>query len=134
MSDEAFSTGKRSTLQRRAIQAAFEGTPRPLSPQEVLDAAQIHAPGIGIATVYRNIKKLVEEHWLTVVELPGQSPRYEVAGKHHHHHFHCRSCERVFEVEGCLDAFRKLTPKGFELEGHDLILFGRCAECRGGEQ
>ena len=38
-----------------------------LSPQEVLPAAQSYAPGLGIATVYRNVKALLEEGWLESV-------------------------------------------------------------------
>ncbi|MBN2448575.1 MAG: transcriptional repressor [Phycisphaerae bacterium] len=120
---------RRDTSQRRAILGAFEKAARPLSPQEVLQSAQCHVPAIGMATVYRNIKRLIEEAVLEAVQLPGEPPRYELAGKHHHHHFHCRVCGRLYEVDGCLAAFRKLTPKGFKLEGHDLLLFGQCARC-----
>lgn len=109
--------------------AAFEATDRPLSPEEVLTKARQQVETLGIATVYRTLKLLVEEQWLVPVELPGEAARYERAGKHHHHHFHCRQCGRLFEVEGCLEAFRTLTPAGFELEGHDMLLFGRCADC-----
>ena len=120
---------QRNTAQRRAIIAAFEQANRPLSPHEALAAAQRENAGLGIATVYRTIKLLVADGRLVPVELPGEPPRYELAGKHHHHHFHCRTCGRLYEVEGCLDAIRKLTPAGFELEGHDTLLFGRCAHC-----
>jgi Fur family ferric uptake transcriptional regulator len=63
--------------------------------------------------------------------LPGESPRYEEAGKAHHHHFHCRKCDRVFEVDGCDAIFRRITPQGFRLESHDLTLSGLCADCAG---
>ena len=68
---------QRNTAQRRAIQAVFWSIERPLSPLEVLAAAQDELPGLGIATVYRSLKDLVEEQWLVVVELPGEAPRYE---------------------------------------------------------
>lgn len=120
---------QRKTSQREAITGAFTETERPLSPQEVLDAAQGEVPGMGIATVYRNIKRLTAEGWLVPVEIAGEPTRYERAGKRHHHHFHCQVCDRVFEVHGCVDTIRQLTPRGFELLGHDLVLMGRCAEC-----
>jgi Fur family ferric uptake transcriptional regulator len=63
------------------------------------------------------------------VEIPGQPTLYELAAKPHHHHFLCRTCGRVFEVEGCVGHFQQLTPKGFELEGHEVILRGRCLDC-----
>ena len=51
------------------------------------------------------------------------------AGKRHHHHFHCRVCDAVFEVEACPGDFRSLSPRGFRVEAHELILYGRCAAC-----
>jgi len=119
----------RRTAQRDAIRRAFEKADRPLSPGETLEAAQGWVPGLGIATVYRNIRQLVEEGWLAEVPLPGAPNRYEIAGKHHHHHFRCRSCDRVYEVDSCPPDLRDLLPTGFRLEGHDITLFGRCADC-----
>lgn len=119
----------RNTRQRQAIRDALEAAGRPLSPLEVLEAAREAVPGIGLATVYRNLKVLADEQWIAQVDLPGDSPRYEVAGKDHHHHFRCRGCGGVFEVEGCPGDLRTMVPKGFRLEGHEVILFGRCAAC-----
>ncbi|HEY1216970.1 MAG TPA: ZIP family metal transporter, partial [Bryobacteraceae bacterium] len=62
---------QRSTRQKSAIRSAFEGADRPLSPQQVLQLAQTEVGGLGIATVYRNIKALLEVGWLSAVELPG---------------------------------------------------------------
>lgn len=119
----------RNTNQRKAIRDVFTETDRPLSTHEVLAAGQRHKPGLGIATVYRTIKLLLDEGWLTIVKLPGEPPRYEVAGKPHHHHFYCRHCDRVFEVLGNNALLNAVVPKGFRLEGHDLVLHGCCAEC-----
>lgn len=120
----------RKTRQRSAIREAFETCDRPISPEEVLTEAQRHVDGLGIATVYRNIKTLVEEGWLTAVELPGQSPRYELAGKGHHHHFHCNDCGHVYELQGCVGSFRSMIPRGFLVTGHEVLLYGRCQACR----
>lgn len=119
----------RDTQQRRAIRAAIEEAGRPLSPQEILETAKRTSPGLGIATVYRTLKSWVEAGSLTQVDLPGEAPRYEATGKQHHHHFHCRSCDRVYELEGCPEDLRSLTPAGFALESHEVVLYGRCAAC-----
>lgn len=122
---------ERDTSQRRAIRRIFEEVGRPLSPQEVLEAAQSHAASLGIATVYRNLKALVEAGWLVPVGLPGEPDRYEMAGKDHHHHFRCRSCERVYEVESCPGNIHNMVPAGFLLEDHEVVLYGVCASCAG---
>lgn len=119
----------RNTRQKAAIREAFERSGRPLSTDEVLAIAQTQVDGLGIATVYRNIKALVDESWLMAVELPGEPPRYEVAGKDHHHHFRCDRCCRVFELHGCVPAIEALAAPGFTVRTHELVLYGICADC-----
>lgn len=120
----------RHTKQKQALREAFTAADRPLSPDEVLTMAKRDVPGLSIATVYRNITALLDEGWLTAVELPGTSARYEVSGKTHHHHFQCSKCERVYELAGCGITVKPSLPKGFRLTGHEYFLYGTCAECR----
>lgn len=119
----------RNTRQRSAIRTALEAARRPLSPQEVLDRARGKVPSLGIATVYRALNSLEREGWIIPVQIPGDPTRYEVSGKQHHHHFRCRACGRVFEVQGCPGNIDHLAPDGFVLENHEVLLFGLCAEC-----
>ncbi len=120
----------RKTRQKDAIRSAFERAARPLSPDEALSAAQGIVKGVSVATVYRNINSLVAERWLSIVEVPGEPSRYEIAGKGHHHHFHCRHCGRIYDLPGCvLPAVVPTIPQGFELTGHELFLYGLCAPC-----
>jgi Fur family ferric uptake transcriptional regulator len=120
---------QRETRQRRAIRKTFEEAGHPLSPKELLDAARSQVDGLGIATIYRNLKSLQDDGWIVSVDLPGEPSRYEIAGKDHHHHFHCRSCDRVYEVEGCPGNLRSVTPDGFHLESHEFVLYGLCEGC-----
>lgn len=120
---------ERKTRQRHAIRRAFEAADRPLTPGEVLEVAQDVVPGLGIATVYRAIRDLQVEGWLAPVELPGEPARYERAHLEHHHHFRCRACNRVFEVHGCPQNVAGLAPSGFEVESHEVVLYGRCDRC-----
>jgi Fur family ferric uptake transcriptional regulator len=122
---------ERNTRQRTAISAVIALAQRPLLPQEVLEAAKSEAPGLGIATVYRNLKSLLEDGLLQEVKLPGENPRYETAGHPHHHHFQCMQCQRVFDVHACPGDLSRLAPKGFTVEAHDLTLYGKCADCYG---
>jgi Fur family transcriptional regulator, ferric uptake regulator len=120
---------ERNTRQRSAIRDAIARADRPLLPQEVLALAQEQAPGLGIATVYRNLKELVDEGELKPVNLPGENPRFELAGHRHHHHFQCTQCQRVFDVHACPGDFARLAPQGFTVEDHDLTLYGSCKDC-----
>lgn len=120
---------QRDTAQRRAIRKVFSSLNRPLSPQEILDAARVHVPNMGLATVYRTVKSLTESHTLTVVDVPGEPQRYELAGKAHHHHFSCRECGRIFEMDGCPGDLERLVPRGFVMEDHEVFIYGRCRDC-----
>jgi Fur family ferric uptake transcriptional regulator len=120
----------RRTAQRAAIRQVFEEAGRPLGPVEILRAAQVLVPRLGLTTVYRTVNSLVEEGWLTEVELPGEASRYELNGKGHHHHFRCRRCNCVYDVEGCADGIDGLVPKGFAMQGHAIVLYGTCEACK----
>lgn len=120
---------ERNTRQRSAIRDAIAEAARPLLPQEVLERAQRTAPGLGIATVYRNLKALVDEGLLRTVTLPGEVPRYEAAEHRHHHHFQCTRCQRVFDVHACPGDLSHLAPPGFSVEDHELTLYGCCRDC-----
>lgn len=118
-----------NTRQKTAIRDAFIEADRPLSPDEVLEGAQRHHPSLGKATVYRNIQSLVDEGWLQPVEIPGDSTRYELSGKEHHHHFQCNRCKKLYELEGCLPSFKLKVPRGFRTTGHEFFLYGLCSQC-----
>lgn len=120
---------ERSTRQRTAIRTVIDAAGRPLSPQEVLEAAQTEVPALGLATIYRNLKQLVEAGEVAVVTLPGESPRYEPVQQEHHHHFQCTTCKRVFDVHACPGDLAALAPRGFTVEHHELTLYGRCDQC-----
>ncbi len=123
------SPNERRTRQRTAIRDAIAEAGSPVSPREILTRAQSSVTGLGLATVYRTLKLLAEAGEVQTVEVPGESPRFELTGKGHHHHFYCRACGKVYEVDGCPGDFSELTPRGFSLDGHELMLFGNCAAC-----
>ena len=128
-----YGAAMRRTEQKQAIKDALDDAGRPLSAQEVLDAAGAEVPSLGLATVYRNLKTLTKAGWLNPVELPGQPVRYERAHLQHHHHFMCEACERVFDVPGCsVHAAAHGVPDGFVVERHEVTFYGRCAECAAG--
>ena len=120
---------ERATRQRDAIRSVIQASKRPLSPGEVLHAARSEVNALGLATVYRTLKLLVAEGAAQVITLPGESPRYEMAESAHHHHFQCNTCRRVYDVPGCPGDLRRLAPRGFTVEHHDVTLYGRCSDC-----
>ncbi len=119
----------RNTQQREAIRKIIFGCKRALSVDEIhAEAIKVHQR-IGIATVYRTLKSLVESGEVKTVEIGGESARYEAANLSHHHHFKCYECNKVYDINGCVPQLSKLLPKGFTLQSHEITLFGVCVSC-----
>lgn len=119
----------RRTKQRDALQEILGRSERPLSVDELLEAASRRVKGLGVATVYRAVNALLNEGAIEAVEIPGEPTRYERSDKGHHHHFQCERCDRVFDVAGCIESVRKLAPPKFRVKEHAVTLYGLCAAC-----
>lgn len=122
---------QRHTRQRLAIESALGESGRPLSPTEILKAARTTVPSLNLATVYRTLRRLGQAGALTAIEMPGEAPRYKlhVEQAHHHHHFRCNNCRRVFCMEGCVEGLRQLLPQGFQMTDHEIVIYGLCPRC-----
>ena len=123
----------RTTTQQQAVWEALESAPGPLLPEEVLARALPRAGTLGQATVYRALNKLEAHDRVRRVTDPDGRARFEVE-RGHHHHFHCRECDQVYDVPGCAarspSAIQRRLPAGFSLEGHEVWLHGVCAACK----
>lgn len=124
---------RRDTKQQRVIWDAMETAGRPLSVNELFELSAERIESLGISTVYRALRRWEEEARIEPVLVPDQPPRYEPASvaADHHHHFHCESCDRVFDVEGCPAGLDALTPDGFVTHEHHITLVGLCDRCAG---
>lgn len=123
--------GKRRTQQREAILETIRTATGPMTVDEIHDAAQRDVAHLGIATVYRTIKLLLDAGEIHSVTLPDGQPRYEAADLGHHHHFRCRRCEQVFDLDHCpitLPNDAEL-PGGFRVEQHEITFYGLCPKC-----
>ena len=121
----------RSTQQREAIREVLVAAAGPLLPEELLNEAQDACPSLGQATVYRALRQMEEAGEIQKVVVGDGRQRYEAA-QPHHHHFRCRACHRVFDIDGCVRSPKLLgenLPHGFQLEGHELTLHGLCSDC-----
>ena len=118
------------TQQRASILQALDTHDRPVTAKELLNAASANSPKLGLATVYRNLKRLVEAGEVRKIEVAGGPPHYELGGKKHHHFFVCEDCLKMFDLEGCLESFKKLLPPGFKMNSHEVIIYGACRDCK----
>jgi len=129
--------GLRATAQRRAIYAVFadaadadsadaDAANVHLSAEEVFQQARIQLPELSRATVYNALGELAEAGLLGMVEGPG--PRRFDANVTPHHHFRCRECHQLHDVE--LDSVEvTLRERGFKVQSSHVLLEGLCPRC-----
>lgn len=121
--------GYRVTPSRRAVIAAILAQAGHFTVEDVLTRCR----DAGRATVFRTIRLLTELGVVCRVLLEDGSKHYMVSQRGHHHHLVCTSCGNVEDLDQCAisDALRDLSEAtGYEVEGHWLELYGRCARCR----
>ncbi len=123
--------GQRQSRQRDTILQAIGEADGPLLAQTIHEQAKRRVPNLGIATVYRTIKLLLEHQRIQPVVLSDGQTRYELVGLGHHHHFRCRVCERVYDLPGCMLSISDgaQLPGGFQVEAHEVTLIGVCPGC-----
>jgi Fur family ferric uptake transcriptional regulator len=117
-------TGSRRTVARAVARQGGHFTIEGLTGQ---------MPGVGRATVYRNIKLMVEMGLVCRVLLEDGQLHYQVSHKGHHHHLICTGCGASQDLLGC-DIEEMLRDRAaghqFAMEGHWLDVYGRCRGCR----
>jgi len=125
--------GLKVTHQRVTILTAIRSGPAHFTAQEVFELVNEKNPDIGFATVYRFLKKLSEENFVTEVRMGGLPARYEWSAKEHHDHLTCVKCQTIVEFENQKIEELQVSiaqRNGFVLTHHILELYGICQNCR----
>ncbi len=86
--------GLRSTRQREDIIDAFLNADRRITAEDLCSILQKKFPGIGYATVHRNLKLMCECGLSGEIKIGEQKHGHE-----HHAHLLCTKCDRFIEVK-----------------------------------
>jgi Fur family ferric uptake transcriptional regulator len=125
--------GLKVTSQRELILEVVRKGPSHFTAQEVFENVITLNPAIGFATVYRFLRTLTENNFVTEVRMGGMPARYEWGAKRHHDHLTCVNCNEIVEFENPdIERLQEKVAKefGFTLTHHLLELYGVCPECR----
>ena len=121
--------GHRLTGSRRRVLDALLAAPAHFTVDDVLQ----RVPDVGRATVFRTMKLFQDLNVVCRVLMEDGSLHYRLSARGHHHHLVCRSCGRVEDFVNCdvSSLVRQLSSSTeYQIEGHWLEVYGRCASCR----
>ena len=132
---------ERLTRVRQAVIEVLDGTDEHLSADEIAGRAEVLAPGLHRASVYRALATLGELGLVTHTHLGGSAAVYhlqidrpETAGEAAGHaHLQCTRCSRVIDIPvATLQPLAEAVEEdlGFALEPRHTALLGVCADCR----
>ncbi|NTV28765.1 MAG: transcriptional repressor [Candidatus Omnitrophica bacterium] len=127
--------GFKLTPKRKSVISLFIKERRILAPQDVHQKLKAVITPLGLPTIYRILEELASIGILVPVVSDDRLLSYALCGKpqEHHHHFVCRKCHKVEEVDYCnFKAISNLIAKklGGLVERHSLNIEGLCVRCK----
>ncbi|HHE41927.1 MAG TPA: transcriptional repressor [Dehalococcoidia bacterium] len=130
--------GYKMTPQRRAVVRALSQTTSHLTPAQLHAAVREIAPDVGLVTIYRTLRLLVELGLACEISADARQPTYLLSRPaEHHHHLICSKCGHVvdFTSEAIERLGRRLAAEtGYTIQNHVLEFVGTCPLCRDGRR
>jgi Fur family ferric uptake transcriptional regulator len=119
---------------RETVIGFLDGQSCATSAQDIHRALRDQGHGIGTASVYRALETLHGLGLLQRLDMGQGESLFEPlhASGEHHHHIVCDRCERIlpFEDRALERAIAQLSRRvEFNVQGHDVVLHGRCPDC-----
>lgn len=115
--------------QRELVREAVEKSSIHPTADEVYQEVRKREPTISLATVYRNLNQLSENHLIWRVVVPGDSDHFDHTLKEHEHMI-CTQCGCVVDIwpqVSLQELFSGM--EGAHITGYDLTLYGVCDDC-----
>jgi Fe2+ or Zn2+ uptake regulation protein len=123
--------GSHLTRQRAAVFDYLSGVDHHPSAEEIYHAVKRKLPRISLATVYKNLEKLVECGVASKLTYGDAAARYDIRTDHHYH-TRCLGCGKIqdFDAAEGIETLRRIKPRGFNVTDYRLELLGHCRDCR----
>jgi len=135
-------SAQRSTTQRRLLAHTLAGlalSGTGFTAEELWQDLRSTSPTIGRATVFRCMKRLVDQRVLDSIDFMDGTRLYRVCGPRlgrdgHHHHLACLRCRKISEFHFCMgesELNRIARDEHFKMQTHSLTIYGLCEACSG---
>ncbi len=124
----------KSSENRDAILAVLRNTKTHPSAEWIFERVKESHPTIGIATVYRNLKILLEQKRIFKVDVGDGLDHYDAGIDLVHDHAYCTVCGRIDDIDALSGSeFKKIAKDEFSVESYSLVLYGKCKKCKSTE-
>ena len=124
----------RQSQQREAILEAVRKTDTHPTAEWVYARVRKELPRVSLGTVYRNLKRLVQENKISELDTNGTANRFD-SNTQIHHHFLCEHCGKLLDFtndkqmeNAMLASIAENT--GFKITNHRCELTGLCPDCQ----
>ncbi len=121
----------RKSKHQDKIYEVIRGVGIHMSAEEVWHEVKKIDETVGIATVYRQLNNLVEQHKIARISNRDQGYTYD-GNPEEHHHFYCTQCGSYYDISMKLDhKIHELIEDeiGATVTAHSMIFEGICRHC-----
>lgn len=86
-------------------------------------------PTLSKTTVYNTLKSFEEKGLVKKLTLNEAEARYDIDTSFHHH-FKCRKCGRIFDIEQKTNTAHPSIINGHKVENEEIYFYGICRDCK----
>jgi Fur family ferric uptake transcriptional regulator len=122
----------RSSRQRELVLETVRSTFEHPTAEWIYKTVRKRLPRVGLGTIYRNLKALVEEGLIREVRRADEAVRYD-GNTGEHYHISCISCGRVSDLPVSVDRAierRAHEATNYAIVGHAIEVQGVCPGCQ----
>jgi len=124
--------GQRPTAARLAVLNVLIEAKNALAHAEIIDllSAGYHYDRV---TIYRVLDWLTDNHLVHRIPSDDRAVKFQVSlahTPHQHAHLHCTQCHKIICLDELQPSVSKQISKQFQIESVDMIIKGRCPDCK----
>ncbi len=123
------SIGLKLTPQRLAILEYLENNTEHPSAEDIYSALKERFPSMSFATIYNTLEVLIKKGLVKELGLDSSKKRFDPF-THPHHHFVCKGCGKILDVESRFEIFIPEDLSDCMVEDFQVVFSGLCPECK----
>ncbi len=117
------------TIQRLVILEYLDKRTTHPTVEEIYEALKGKYPTFSKATVYNTLQVLKEAGLIQELTIEKEKAHYDPRSEPHHHFF-CRRCHRIFDVDIDCSVAKRGEVDGHKIEMVQAYFYGLCVECK----